>query len=85
MILVRYFADLLWRSELLEKLAKRKKALEKYEKAKRKASIAAEEKAQEKMTVTQQCKDKVARDNKRFKNEMKVKEERVKTNLEQAR
>ena len=59
--------------------------MEKYEKTKRKASIAAEEKAQEKMTVTQQCKDKLAQDTRRFKNEMKEKEKRVKTNLEQAR
>ena len=38
--------------ELLERLSKRKKALEKYEKEKRKASMAVEEKNQEKQNMT---------------------------------
>lgn len=44
--------------ELLQRLDKRKKALEQYEKAKRKQSRAQEEKNIEKMEMTKKCEEK---------------------------
>ena len=44
--------------ELLDKLTKRRKALENYQKAKKKASQAVGEKNGEKLAMTQQCEEK---------------------------
>ena len=69
---------------LLEKLAQRKKALEKYEKAKRKASLKVEQKNQEKFAMTQQCVEKRQQDVKEMRYTLKKKEQQVVRKLKEA-